>query len=388
MKAAAMKTIHVKDAVGSVLCHDITRIVPGGDKGPVFRKGHIVREEDIQTLLEVGKEHLYVYEPQEGVLHENEAARRIAAATAGANITLSEPKEGRINYSASCMGLLRVDVPTLTRINSLGEITLATLHSMQQVRPGQNLAGTRVVPLLIEESKIVALEQLVSRPVVEVLPLQKFKVGIVTTGSEVYTGRIKDAFGPVLRDKFARLECTVMDQVFTSDEVEMTSSAISGFIRQGADMVVVTGGMSVDPDDKTPASIRAAGAQVVSYGAPVYPGAMFLLGYFEDGTPICGLPGCVMYAGRQLSAHEIQTLNTLLARRAAGKVDAIPQAAIHKNGDQPHQNKKRRQTVGIMPHTYEIYFCLLAEYMKTHARTPRILKLEIHPTTDTHQPGG
>ena len=164
MKAAAMKTIHVKDAVGSVLCHDITRIVPGGDKGPVFRKGHIVREEDIQTLLEVGKEHLYVYEPQEGVLHENEAARRIAAATAGANITLSEPKEGRINYSASCMGLLRVDVPTLTRINSLGEITLATLHSMQQVRPGQNLAGTRVVPLLIEESKIVALEQLVSVP--------------------------------------------------------------------------------------------------------------------------------------------------------------------------------------------------------------------------------
>ena len=279
MKAAAMKTIHVKDAVGSVLCHDITRIVPGGDKGPVFRKGHIVREEDIQTLLEVGKEHLYVYEPQEGVLHENEAARRIAAATAGANITLSEPKEGRINYSASCMGLLRVDVPTLTRINSLGEITLATLHSMQQVRPGQNLAGTRVVPLLIEESKIVALEQLVSRPVVEVLPLQKFKVGIVTTGSEVYTGRIKDAFGPVLRDKFARLECTVMDQVFTSD-------------------VVVTGGMSVDPDDKTPASIRAAGAQVVSYGAPVYPGAMFLLGYVptERGrVPVLGLPGCVMY---------------------------------------------------------------------------------------------
>ncbi len=298
MKAAAMKTIHVKDAVGSVLCHDITRIVPGGDKGPVFRKGHIVREEDIQTLLEVGKEHLYVYEPQEGVLHENEAARRIAAATAGANITLSEPKEGRINYSASCMGLLRVDVPTLTGINSLGEITLATLHSMQQVRPGQNLAGTRVVPLLIEESKIVALEQLVSRPVVEVLPLQKFKVGIVTTGSEVYTGRIKDAFGPVLRDKFARLECTVMDQVFTSDEVEMTSSAISGFIRQGADMVVVTGGMSVDPDDKTPASIRAAGAQVVSYGAPVYPGAMFLLGYVptERGrVPVLGLPGCVMY---------------------------------------------------------------------------------------------
>ena len=311
MKAAAMKTIHVKDAVGSVLCHDITRIVPGGDKGPVFRKGHIVREEDIQTLLEVGKEHLYVYEPQEGVLHENEAARRIAAATAGANITLSEPKEGRINYSASCMGLLRVDVPTLTRINSLGEITLATLHSMQQVRPGQNLAGTRVVPLLIEESKIVALEQLVSRPVVEVLPLQKFKVGIVTTGSEVYTGRIKDAFGPVLRDKFARLECTVMDQVFTSDEVEMTSSAISGFIRQGADMVVVTGGMSVDPDDKTPASIRAAGAQVVSYGAPVYPGAMFLLGYYEDGQPVMGLSGCVMYAKATI-------FDLILPRVAAG----------------------------------------------------------------------
>ncbi|MFT4301081.1 MAG: molybdopterin-binding protein, partial [Desulfovibrio sp.] len=276
MTKACMKTIHVHEAVGSVLCHDITRIVPGESKGPVFRKGHVVRPEDIKVLLEVGKEHLYVFEPLPGMVHENDAAARIVAATAGSNLIAGNPKEGRINLSAACDGLLKIDVPTLARINGLGEITVATMHSLQFVNKGRPVAGMRVVPLMIEEEKLRSMEEMVSHPVVEVLPLAHAKVGVVTTGSEVYYGRIQDAFGPVLRKKFAKLGSSIMGQTLTSDEVDMTAAAIVDFLHQGADMIVVTGGMSVDPDDRTPTAIRASGAEIVSYGAPVYPGAMFL----------------------------------------------------------------------------------------------------------------
>ena len=298
MTKACMKTIHVHEAVGSVLCHDITRIVPGESKGPVFSKGHVVRPEDIKVLLEVGKEHLYVFEPLPGMVHENDAAARIVAATAGSNLTAGNPKEGRINLSAACDGLLRIDVPTLARFNGLGEITIATLHSLQFVSKGRPVAGMRVVPLMIEEEKLRSMEEMVSHPVVEVLPLAHAKVGVVTTGSEVYYGRIQDAFGPVLRKKFAKLGSSIMGQTLTSDEVDMTAAAIVDFLHQGADMIVVTGGMSVDPDDRTPTAIRASGAEIVSYGAPVYPGAMFLLAHATGPRrrlPVLGLTGCVMY---------------------------------------------------------------------------------------------
>lgn len=313
-KTAAMKTINVREAVGSVLCHDITRIVPGDGKGPVFRKGHVVRREDIPVLLDVGKEHLYVFEPQPGLVHENEAACRIAAATAGDNIVLSESREGRINFTAARAGLLRVDVPMLARLNSIGEITLASLHTLQRVDQGRAVAGTRVVPLMIDEEKLRAVESMVHKPIIEVLPLRALQVGIVTTGSEVFYGRIQDAFGPVLREKFADLGSTVLGQTLTSDEVAMTAKAVRDFIAQGADMVVATGGMSVDPDDRTPAAIRAAGARVISYGAPVYPGAMFLLASIDGPrgqVPVLGLPGCVMY-------HKASIFDVLVPRLLAG----------------------------------------------------------------------
>lgn len=309
-----MKIIDVRDAVGTVLCHDITRIVPGESKGPVFRKGHVVREEDIATLLDVGKEHLYVYAPCPGMVHENDAAARIAAAVCGPHLRLSEPKEGRINFSADCRGILEVDVPTLAAINGIGEITLATLHSMRLVEAGQDVAGTRVVPLMIEEDRLRRLEELVSAPVLRVHPLAAAAVGIVTTGSEIYSGRIKDAFGPVLRQKFADLGCTVLGQTLTSDDEAMTSAGITDFVAQGADMIVVTGGMSVDPDDRTPASIRATGARIVTYGAPVYPGAMFLLAFLEAAgrrIPVLGLPGCVMY-------HKASIFELMVPRLLAG----------------------------------------------------------------------
>nr|WP_308584888.1 molybdopterin-binding protein [uncultured Desulfovibrio sp.] len=329
MSKLAMKTIHVHDAVGSVLCHDITRIIPGESKGPVFRKGHVVREEDVEVLLQVGKEHLYVFESLPGMVHENDAAARVISAVSGGNLTCTEPKEGRIDLKAACDGLLRVDVPVLNRINSLGEISVATIHTMQHVTKGRSVAGARVVPLMIEDEKLRQLESFVDGPVVEVLPLRRARVGVVTTGSEVFYGRIQDAFGPVLRKKFVALGSTVVGQTLTSDEVPMTAGAIRDFLEQGADFIVVTGGMSVDPDDRTPTAIRASGAGVVSYGAPVYPGAMFLLAYAQGAAgrvPVLGLPGCVMY-------HKASIFDLVVPRLLAGiEVTAADVAALGHGG--------------------------------------------------------
>ena len=329
MSKLAMKTIRVHDAVGSILCHDITKIVPGESKGPVFRKGHVVRQEDVEVLLQVGKEHLYVFESLPGMVHENDAAARIIAAVAGANLTHTDPREGRIDLLAACDGLLRIDVPVLNRINSLGEISVATIHTMQHVTKGRPVAGARVVPLMIEDEKLRQLESFVNGPVVEVLPLRRAKVGVVTTGSEVFYGRIQDAFGPVLRKKFAALGSTVVGQTLTSDEVPMTAGAIRDFLEQGADLIVVTGGMSVDPDDRTPTAIRASGAEVASYGAPVYPGAMFLLANAQGAAgrvPVLGLPGCVMY-------HKASIFDLIVPRLLAGlEVSAADVAALGHGG--------------------------------------------------------
>ena len=305
-----MKNIPVEEAVGTVLCHDITRIVPGEAKGPLFRKGHIVTLDDIPDLLRVGKEHLYVYEPHPGILHENEAARRLATAATGRGIRLSAPSEGRINFHAAQAGLLRVDVEGLTQVNSLGDMALATLHTLQEVHADQPVGGTRIIPLLIEERRIEEAVALMPAPLVEVLPMATPRVGLVTTGSEIYHGRIEDAFGPVLKRKFAAWNCPVVGQRFTSDDTDLTASAIRAFVDEGAGLVAVTGGMSVDPDDRTPAAIRQAGARVVSYGAPTFPGAMFMLAYLGE-VPVLGLPGCVMY-------HQASIFDLLVPRLLAG----------------------------------------------------------------------
>lgn len=290
-----MKTVPVQDAVGMVLCHDMTKIVPGETKGPVFRKGHIIAEEDIQTLLEIGKEHIYVLDMENGCIHENEAAQRIARAAVGPHITLSDVSEGRINFIAE-PGLLDINVEALNRINSIEEVVLATMHTGQQVTETRPVAGTRVVPLVINEEKIRQVEAICAEYdyVVGIRPFRRLSVGLVTTGSEVYHGRIKDKFGPVIRKKFSNLGSEVMGQTLTSDDPAMTRDAIMAFIAGGAEMVVVTGGMSVDPDDQTPTAIRLTGADVVTYGSPTFPGVMFMVADL-NGVPILGLPGCVMY---------------------------------------------------------------------------------------------
>jgi len=291
-----VRTIPVSEAVGTVLGHDVTRIVPGVEKGPAFRKGHIIRSEDIPALLALGKEHIYILDLLPGMLHENNAAERMARAAAGSGIRCTPVSEGKVNLVAASDGLLKVQTEGLRHVNAIEGVVFGTLHTNQAIRAGSAVAGTRVIPLVIEEAKVERVESVCRRhhPLVQVKPFRPWKIGMVTTGSEVYHGRIADTFGPVIREKFAGLGCTVVDQVFVSDDQAMTVAAIHRLIAAGAEMVVATGGMSVDPDDQTPASIRAAGGVVVTYGAPVFPGAMFMLAYIGH-VPVLGLPGCVMY---------------------------------------------------------------------------------------------
>jgi molybdopterin biosynthesis enzyme len=291
-----MKAVPVTDAVGMVLGHDVTRIIPGKEKGPAFRKGHIIRREEIPEFLSMGKENIFVFDMAPGMIHEDAAAGRIARAAAGTGIRLSDPVEGRVNLIAETDGLLKIDVPALKRINTIGQIAFSTLHSCQPVRAGQTVAGTRVVPLIIDEQEIIEAEQVCAAvfPLIQLKAFKARRVGVVTTGSEVYHGRIQDGFGPVVEKKFKALGSRVMRQILVSDDRQMTVRAIHELIADGAEMVMVTGGMSVDPDDQTPASIRAAGGRVITYGAPIFPGAMFMLAFIGN-IPVAGLPGCVMY---------------------------------------------------------------------------------------------
>ena len=299
-----MKLIETKDAVGHVLCHDITQIIPGVVKDAVFRKGHVVTAEDIPVLLSVGKEHLYVWEKKQGILHEDEAAVVLRDICMGEHMSASEPKEGKIEIIAKTDGLLKIDAKRLNAVNGLGEMMIATVHGNFPVKKGTKIAATRIIPLVIEEEKMNRAKEVAGEAsLLQILPFMHKKVGIVTTGSEVFKGRIEDAFGPAIRAKLAEYDTEVVGQQIVDDNREDIVEAVKGFIEQGVDMVLCTGGMSVDPDDKTPGAIKATGARVISYGAPVLPGAMFLLAYYEyEGrqVPILGLPGCVMYAKRTI----------------------------------------------------------------------------------------
>lgn len=294
-----MKLIRTEDAVGHVLCHDITQIIKGVTKDAVFRKGHIVTAEDIPVLLSVGKDNLYVWEKEEGMLHENDAAQILYELCAGEHMRPSEVKEGKIELIARCDGLFKVDSQRLKAVNRLGEMMIAARHGNFAVKAGDKLAGTRIIPLVIEKEKMERAQQAAgSEPLMRLLPFVHKKVGIVTTGNEVFYGRIEDSFTPVLREKLAEFDAEVMGHVVLGDDHEKITRAILKLIEDGADMVLCSGGMSVDPDDRTPLAIKNTGADIISYGAPVLPGAMFLLAYYKGNVPIMGLPGCVMYSRR------------------------------------------------------------------------------------------
>ena len=307
-----MKQIPTTEAVGHVLCHDLTQILPGEFKGARFRKGHIVTEADIPVLLSMGKEHLYVWELEPGMLHENDAAARLVRLCKGPGMDETEVREGKIELRAAFDGLFRVDTARLNAVNAIDELMIATRRGNTAVRAGDKLCGTRVIPLVIREEKLKQAEAAAGeRPLLELLPYKLKTAAVVTTGAEVAGGLIADKFTPVLVEKLKAFGIRVIHHSLPGDEPAAVLGAIRAARAARPDLILCTGGMSVDPDDNTPGAIQASGARIVTYGAPVLPGAMLLLGYFADGTPILGLPGCVMYA-------KATVFDLVLPRIAAG----------------------------------------------------------------------
>ncbi len=307
-----MKLIKTEDAVGCMLCHDITQIIPGVVKDAVFRKGHVVTEEDVPVLLSVGKEHLYVWEKQEGMLHENDAAEILRQRLPESRYECIRGERRKDRTDCTVRWPSEDQREKLNEVNALGQIVLASRHGNFPVKKGDKIVGMRVVPLVIEEEKMNHVRELCGEePIFTILPFHQMKVGIVTTGSEVYHGRITDKFTPVVKAKLEEAGMEVLGNVLCDDDSQMVTDAINDWIGKDAEFVVCTGGMSVDPDDRTPLSIRNATDEVITYGAPVLPGAMFMLAY-KGEIPVAGLPGCVMYARRTI-------FDLVLPRIAAGE---------------------------------------------------------------------
>lgn len=307
-----LKVIPVEEAVGLPLAHDITEIVPGKHKGPAFRRGHIVRPEDISKLLDVGKRNLYVMELEADELHEEEAARRLARAAAGQNLKLTEPIEGRVNLVAAVPGLLKVDADLLYRFNSLGDLMLATLFGNRLVKESTVVAGTRTIPVVVKEDLVQRAEMLCrDKPIVEIRPLPLRKVHLVVTGSEVFTGRIKDGFGPIVTRKVEDLGSRLESVKLAPDDPDVIAAEIRQAEKAGAEIILVSGGMSVDPDDKTPEGIRRSGAKIETHGFPVLPGSMFVMAYLGE-RPVMGLSGCVLH-------DPFTAFDALLPRLLAGE---------------------------------------------------------------------
>ena len=296
-----MKQIRIEDSVGCILSHDVTKIVRGEFKGRLFKKGHVIREEDIPKLLDIGKEHIYVWEPKKGQLHENDAAIRVKDLVLGQGCYISEEiKEGKIDFFANTQGIVKINKDLLLKLNLLGEIIVSTIHNNTPVKKGEKIGATRVIPLIIDEKKILEAEKIIKEKIISVEEIKPKKAVLITTGNEVYKGRIKDAFLPVMKEKLEYYGSEIVKQIILPDNKEMiTENILKAIEEDKVDMIICTGGMSVDPDDVTPSAIKDCNGEIVTYGAPVLPGAMFLLAYYKN-IPILGVPSCAMYSKRTI----------------------------------------------------------------------------------------
>ena len=288
-----MKKINVENAVGMELCHDITEM-KDGFKGAAFKRGHIIREEDIPHLLDIGKRTIFVWEENAGEIHEDDCARRMAAMAPVANAHYTEPAEGKTLLFADQRGMFRVNKKLLDKVNSIGDITIATLPDHYPVEAGARLASMRIVPLVTKEEQIIEAERLCAEEkLLDLRPYQGKKLGVVITGSEVYHGRIKDKFEPVVRAKMKHFPCEIVGVTVCDDDLDMIVGAAKKHLENGADFLIFTGGMSVDPDDLTPTAVRMLGADIITHGVPAQPGNMTLVAYLGD-IPVLGVPGAAI----------------------------------------------------------------------------------------------
>jgi hypothetical protein len=309
-----MKKIKLEDAVGMVLGHDVTQIIPGKYKGPRFKRGHRIREEDIPEFLKIGKEHIYVMDLKPGVLHEDDAARRLGKAFSGKNIRMTGPSEGKVTFHSRINGILKINPRLLHRINLSTNAILSTIHGHTPCKPGMAIGATRIISLTAPEKQIRRLEAWCEKegPVLEILPYRKLDVGVVITGNEIYRGRIKDRFDDRVGKKVCKFGSRVVKKVVVPDDAHQISQALLKLNNEAVDLISVTGGLSVDPDDVTRAGIRKAGTRIIFYGTPVLPGAMFLYGMLGE-KPVLGLPACVFH-------HSATLFDIVFPRILAGEV--------------------------------------------------------------------
>ncbi|MBF0389135.1 MAG: molybdopterin-binding protein [Desulfamplus sp.] len=294
-----IKVVKIEDAIGYPLAHDVTEIRAGEFKGPAFLKGHTITCRDLDHLRRLGKDYIYILEPEAGQIHEDDAARLMAQALCGKGVFWDqEPKEGKIVLKAAHDGLLTIDVKTLTKFNEIGEVMCATLHTNTIVKKGAQIAGTRAIPLLISEK---VLNQAVDTAkeskdgMLQVKEMMAAKAGVMITGSEVYYGRIQDKFEPIIRKKVTDLGGEVLDVIFLPDDDALIAQAALKLVESGANIIITTGGMSVDPDDRTRFALLSAGAKDMVYGTPVLPGAMFMIAYLNN-IPVLGIPACGLFS--------------------------------------------------------------------------------------------
>ncbi len=309
-----MKKVKIEEAVGMVLGHDVTQIVPGQFKGPKFKRGHLIREEDVPEFLKIGKEHIYVMELEAGVVHEDEAALRLGKAFSGKNTKMTGPSEGKVTFQSKIRGILKINLALLHRINRTGNIILSMLHRYTPCTPEMPIGATRIISLVAPEAEIAKAENWCRKegPVFEILPYRAMNVGVVVTGSEFFKGRTKDRFDDRVGEKIVAFGSRVAKKLVVSDDIQQIAQALIQLHKDPVDLILVTGGLSVDPDDVTRAGIKKAGAKIIFYGTPVLPGAMFLYGTLGE-RPVLGLPACVFH-------HDATLFDILFPRILAGEV--------------------------------------------------------------------
>ena len=316
-----MKKVNVADTIGMALCHDITEMNEDF-KGVAFKRGHIIREKDVEHMLNIGKRTVFVWEETAGEIHEDDCARRLAAMAPVEGAHYTEPAEGKVLLFADRRGMFRMNRELLRKIDSIGDITICTLPDHYPVEPGARLASMRIVPLVTKEEQILQAEQLCAEEkLMELRPYTHKNIGVIITGSEVYSGRIPEKFEPVVRAKLKQYPCRILGVTLCDDDVDMIVTAARALLDQGADCLFFTGGMSVDPDDLTPTAIRQLGAQIITHGVPAQPGNMTLVAYLGD-VPILGIPGAALklpttifdvllpqvFAGDKLTKEELTNL--------------------------------------------------------------------------------
>ncbi len=308
------KTIPVESAIGTTIAHDMTQIIPGKSKGPLFKKGHKVKAGDICKLMRMGKNNLYVLDLDENQVHEDDAVFELASALAGPGVTFSgTPSEGKLELKADYPGLLKVNAEALITFNMVDDVMCAGIHNHTCLNKNQSIAATRAIPLIIEKKDLEKAVQIArdNYPIFSVTMFNPLKIRLIITGDEVYKGLIKDRFKDIVEKKASALGATIEESVILPDNENMIKNQINDYLEKDTDLIITTGGMSVDPDDVTKAGIEKSGFNEIYYSSAVLPGAMFLLGYNKN-TSIMGLPACGLY-------HDITIFDLIFPRLMAGE---------------------------------------------------------------------